>query len=158
MAAEPTTQPSQLSPEAIAYAQQFFAAARQGLVDVLRAPLEAGLPVDLTNENGDTLLMLAAYHGNLEAVELLLKHGANPNSLNDRGQSPLAGAIFKSSDSIAQALLNAGANPDFGQPTAWQTCILFKTLPKWEEKFAEARRRRDEREAEAAREAGAEGQ
>ncbi|GAA5859474.1 hypothetical protein JCM5353_002402, partial [Sporobolomyces roseus] len=43
-----------LPAEAIAYAQQFFEAARTGAVDTLRPPLEAGLPANLTNEKGDT--------------------------------------------------------------------------------------------------------
>lgn len=57
---------------------QFFDAARAGAIDVLESPLEAGLPPNLTNGRGDTLIMLAAYHGHADAVKLLLRHGADP--------------------------------------------------------------------------------
>src|SRR5699024_9900387 len=45
-------------------------------------------PQNLTNDSGDTLLMLAAYHGHADTVRALLTRGADPNRLNDRGQSP----------------------------------------------------------------------
>lgn len=50
-------------------------------------------------------LMLAAYHGHAELVELLLHHGADPNRINDRGQSPLAGAVFKKEDRVVEVRL-----------------------------------------------------
>ena len=51
-------------------------------------------------------LMLAAYHGHAELVELLIQHGADPNRINDRGQSPLAGAVFKKEDRVIEASLS----------------------------------------------------
>ncbi|GAA6062606.1 hypothetical protein JCM10212_004901 [Sporobolomyces blumeae] len=136
-----------LSPEAIAYAQQFFQAARAGRADVLEAPLEAGLPPNLTNDKGDTLLMLAAYHGHVDAVKLLLKFRADPNRVNDRGQSPIAGAIFKNEEAVVEALLEGGADPDLGKPTGVETAAIFGQAQRWEEPFAQARERRAEREA-----------
>jgi len=49
--------------------------------------------------------MLAAYHGHVELVKLLIQHGADPNSLNDRGQSPLAGAVFKGEAEVVEVSL-----------------------------------------------------
>lgn len=46
--------------------------------------------------------MLAAYHGHVELVKLLIQHGGDPNRLNDRGQSPLAGAVFKKEDAVIE--------------------------------------------------------
>ncbi|GAA5930205.1 ankyrin repeat domain-containing protein [Sporobolomyces koalae] len=133
---------SGLSAEAIAYAQQFFDAARRGAVDILQPPLEAGLPPNLTNSKGDTLIMLAAYHGHVEAVKLLLKHGADPNRLNDRGQSPVSGAIFKNEEAVVEALLAGGADPDLGQPTAVDTAQVFGKTERWQEAFEQARQRK----------------
>ncbi|BGP41356.1 hypothetical protein JCM10450v2_005397 [Rhodotorula kratochvilovae] len=124
--------------EAIEYALQFFNAVREGSVDTLKAPLEAGLPADLTNENGDTLIMLAAYHGHADVVKLLLQHGADPNRLNDKGQSPLAGAVYKNERGVIEALLEGGANPHIGQPTAWQAARLFGN-EEWVKRFQEVR-------------------
>ncbi|KAK4049557.1 hypothetical protein OIV83_004054 [Microbotryomycetes sp. JL201] len=119
---------------AFAFARPYFEHARRGNVDALRPALEAGLPANLTNDKGDTLLMLAAYHGRLEAVKLLLEHKADPNRLNDRGQSILAGAIFKNENEIVQALLENGANPHVGQPNAIDTARTFNKID-WVERF-----------------------
>ncbi|GAA5907700.1 hypothetical protein JCM8208_005495 [Rhodotorula glutinis] len=135
MAARPEM-PAQIPPEALQYALQFFTACRQGSIETLQAPLEAGLPANLTNENGDTLLMLAAYHGHAPIVRLLLSHGADPNRLNDKGQSPLAGAVYKNERDVVDALLEGGADPHLGQPTAAETARMFKN-DELERRFAD---------------------
>lgn len=77
-----------MDPELIELATKVFDLARSGDAATLTAYLEAGVPANLTNDRGDTLLMLAAYHGHLEAVSALLDHGADPNRPNDKGQTP----------------------------------------------------------------------
>jgi ankyrin repeat protein len=74
---------------------------------------------------GNTLLMLAAYHGHAETVGALVALGADPDRTNDRGQSPLAGAIFKGEVGVVQVLLAAGADPDLGTPSARATALMF---------------------------------
>jgi ankyrin repeat protein len=106
-------------------AHQMFDLARAGDVDRLEAYVEAGVPVDLTDAGGNTLLMLAAYHGRARAVTMLARLGGDVNRLNDRGQSPLAGAVFKGEDEVVAALLAAGADPDHGSPTARETATMF---------------------------------
>lgn len=99
--------------------------ARAGDTARLAAYLEHGLPVNLTDAQGNTLLMLAAYHGHAETVRVLAERGADVDRLNDRGQSPLAGAVFKGEDDVVAALLAAGADPDAGTPSARATAQLF---------------------------------
>lgn len=99
--------------------------ARDGDADALLARLDAGVPVDRADTGGNTLLMLAAYHGNAAVVSALLDRGADVNRLNDRGQSPLAGAVFKGEDTIVWLLLEAGADVDAGSPSAAATAELF---------------------------------
>lgn len=106
-------------------AHQMFDLARAGETAPLAAYVEAGVPVDLTDASGNTLLMLAAYHGNVATVTMLAEHGADPNRLNDRGQSPLAGAVFKDEPDVVRALVEAGADPDAGSPTARETARMF---------------------------------
>ena len=91
----------------------------------LRAYVEQGVPANLTDAVGNTLLMLAAYHGHAETVSALVALGADPDRTNDRGQSPLAGAIFKGEDDVARVLLAAGADPDVGTPNARATAQMF---------------------------------
>jgi ankyrin repeat protein len=102
-------------------------AARSGDVARLRDALDTGLPVAARNEAGDSLLMLAAYHGHDDAVSLLLERGADPNALNARGQHPLAGACYKGYTVIASRLLDAGANPD-GTTGAARSPLMYAAM------------------------------
>ncbi|KAL4248984.1 Ankyrin repeat-containing domain superfamily protein [Abortiporus biennis] len=116
----------ELPAETIQFAHRMFDAARNGDVPLLKTALEARLPINLTNQQGNTILMLAAYAGHTELTKLLISRGADVNRPNDRGQSPLAGAVFKGYDEIVKALVAGGANPREGQPTAIQTARMFK--------------------------------
>lgn len=107
-------------------ARRLFDAARAGDTEVLTAYVDAGVPVDLAAASGDTLLMLASYHGHTEATAALLARGANPNKPNDKGQTPLAGAVFKGFVEVVDALVAAGADPDGGQPSARAAAQMFE--------------------------------
>ena len=85
---------------------------------MLQQALDHGLPANLTNDKGDSLLMLAAYHGHVDALRLLISKGADTNRMNDRGQSPLAGVVFKHEKECIEILLEAGADPEVGTPSA----------------------------------------
>ncbi len=106
-------------------AHQMFDLARAGDTERLGAYVEAGVPVDLTDAAGNTLLMLAAYHGHAATVSMLAARGADVDRVNDRGQSPLAGAVFKAEREVVAALLAAGADPDAGTPTAREAAVVF---------------------------------
>jgi ankyrin repeat protein len=111
--------------EVIELATKVFDLARQGETETLAAYLDAGVPADLTNDRGDTLVMLAAYHGHAATVQTLLARGAEPDRANDRGQTPLAGAVFKGEDAVIRALLDGGADPRAGTPSAADTARMF---------------------------------
>jgi ankyrin repeat protein len=106
-------------------AGRLFDLARLGRTTELTGYLDEGITVNLTNDKGDTLLMLAAYHGHAELVTALLRRGADPNRANDGGQTPLAGAVFKAEDEVVRALLAAGADPGAGSPSARDTARMF---------------------------------
>ena len=84
--------------------------ARQGKTVDLKAMLEAGMSVNLTDHKGNTLLMLASYNGNFETTKMLLEYKAVVDRKNDRGQTPLAGVCFKGYFDIVKILVEAGAN------------------------------------------------
>jgi len=46
----------ELPPEAIAFASKMYDAARAGQIDIFQQALLAGLPANMTNEKGDTLV------------------------------------------------------------------------------------------------------
>ncbi|WP_137990598.1 ankyrin repeat domain-containing protein [Streptomyces vilmorinianum] len=112
-------------PEVIELATKVFDLARTGDAEALAAYVDAGVPANLTNEKGDSLVMLAAYHGHADAVTALLARGADADRANDRGQTPLAGAVFKGEDAVVRALLAGGANPEAGTPSAVDTARMF---------------------------------
>ena len=111
--------------DVVEFAHQMFDLARDGQTERLGAYVEAGVPVELTDGDGNTLLMLAAYHGHAATVQELVRLGADVNRLNDRGQSPLAGAVFKGEDLVVSVLIGSGADPDAGQPSARATARMF---------------------------------
>lgn len=111
--------------DAVELAHTLFDGARAGDSSLLGRYLDAGAPATLTNSAGDSLLMLAAYHGHADTVRLLLGHGADANAVNDRGQTPLAGAVFKGYPDVAKVLLDAGADPDAGTPSARAAAEMF---------------------------------
>jgi ankyrin repeat protein len=115
-----------IDPEVIELAGRVFDLARGGHSDELAAYLDAGVPANLTNDKGDTLLILAAYHGHPDTVATLLSHGADHSRVNDRGQSPLSAAVFKQSAETVRHLMAAGADPDGGQPSARATAAFFE--------------------------------
>ncbi|MDF4251494.1 MULTISPECIES: ankyrin repeat domain-containing protein [unclassified Streptomyces] len=113
-------------PEVLELAQRIFDLARHGDTDTVAAYVRAGVPANLTNDKGDSLLMLAAYHGHPETVRALVAQGADPDRTNDRGQSPLAGAVFKGEDAVVRVLVEAGADPRAGTPSAVETARMFE--------------------------------
>ena len=115
----------ELDAETIAFAHRMFDLARTGSAEQLAAQIGAGLPVNLTNDKGDTLLILAAYHNHPGTVAALLEHGADVARVNDRGQTALAAAVFRKNAETVSLLLAAGADPAGGTPSAADTATFF---------------------------------
>ena len=112
-------------PEVVELATRIFDLARRGETEALVTYVDAGVPADLTNDRGDSLVMLAAYHGHADAVRALVERGADVDRVNDRGQTPLAGAVFKGEVQVVRALLDGGADPAAGTPSAVDTARMF---------------------------------
>jgi ankyrin repeat protein len=128
----------QIDPGVIELAGRVFDLARGGSTEELTAYVDAGVPVNLTNDKGDTLLLLAAYHQHPGTVAALLERGADHSRVNDRGQTALAAAVFRQSADTVMLLLNAGADPDAGDPSARATAVFFE-LPAMAELLDAAR-------------------
>ncbi|KAF2125756.1 ankyrin, partial [Dothidotthia symphoricarpi CBS 119687] len=104
-----STQTTTLSPTTLDFAAKIFDLARSGATSTLQQYLTAGILPNLANSTGDTLLMLAAYHGHVATAKMLLDAGADPNALNARGQSAVSGAVVKGWDEVVEVLVGAGA-------------------------------------------------
>jgi uncharacterized protein len=118
-----------LSTEELDFLHSMLDLARDGATEQLAAAVDAGLPVNLTSASGDSLLILAAYHGHPQTVAALLERGADPDRVNDRGQTALGAAVFRQSTESVQALLAAGADPEGGGRSAIEIAEFFE-LPE----------------------------
>lgn len=110
-ASSPTARPD-LDDATLAFAGRVFQYARMGHAEELAGLFAQGLPANLRNDKGDSLLMLAAYNGQAETARVVLEAGGDPELANDRGQTPLAGAAFKGDATIVALLLDHGAQID----------------------------------------------
>ncbi len=61
---------------------------KRGDEPALRAALDAGLDPNLVNQNGWSLLMLAAVEGDCAIGRLLIEKGANLVAINLKGETP----------------------------------------------------------------------
>lgn len=111
--------------DAVALAHRLLDLARAGTTNELVAFIDAGVPVGLSDAAGNTLVMLAAYHGHSRTVRALAERGADVDRLHDRGQTPLAGAVFKGETEVVQVLAAAGADATAGSPSAIETVRFF---------------------------------
>ena len=113
--------------ETLEFARRVFQFARTGEHEELATLLRQDLPANLRNERGDSLLMLACYHGHVETARVLLDHGADPELLNDAGQTPLAGAAFKGDSAVVALLLERGAQVDAAGPNG-KTALMIAAM------------------------------
>lgn len=101
--------------------------ARSGDSETLRSMIEAGIPVNLSDTKGNTLLMLASYNGHPETVKMLLESNADTERRNDHGQTPLGGVAFKGYLEICKMLTESGAEIDADQGGG-RTSLMFAAL------------------------------
>ncbi|HUQ57021.1 ankyrin repeat domain-containing protein [Lentzea sp.] len=114
-----------LTEEELTFLQSMFDLARTGDTERLAEAIDAGIPVNLTNGSGDSLLILAAYHVHPDTVAALLERGADTGRVNDRGQTALGAAVFRRSERTVTLLLEAGADPALGPKSALDVARFF---------------------------------
>jgi ankyrin repeat protein len=117
----------ELDEDTFEFANAVFDLARAGASQTLGALLGRGLPPNLRNHRGDSLLMLAAYHGHLETVRMLLRHHSDPDLRNGNGQTPLAGAACKGDLPMIKLLLAYGADIEGASPDG-RTALMLAAM------------------------------
>ena len=93
-------------------AQALRAAARHGRLDELKACLENGMHVNVTDEDGATPLLMACCYGHTSCVDVLLKANADPNVAGKHGITPVFFACQENHPSCLKLLIARGANLD----------------------------------------------
>ena len=115
----------ELTEDQLEYLNSLFDLARSGRGDDLLRELDRGVPVNLADHKGDTLLILATYNDHPSLVRALLDRGAEVDRLNARGQSALTCAVFVQNEDSVRMLLDAGADPDQGPVSARAAVEMF---------------------------------
>jgi ankyrin repeat protein len=96
-----------------------IAAAERGLVDDMRALLDAGADIDaIKHDTLQTACHVAIVGGHEAALALLIERGANLSQLDADHNSPFACAVMLPTDQLAIMLLDAGASLDGLSPNA----------------------------------------
>jgi ankyrin repeat protein len=118
--------PPQLTEDELRFLISVTDLARDGETRELAAVIAAGVPVNLTTAEGDSLLVLACYHTHLDTVRALLDRGADTARVNDRGQTAIGAAVFRRAEPIVRTLLAAGADPYLGRQSAYAVATVFE--------------------------------
>ena len=95
-------------------------AAALGRDVIIERLLEHGASLDdITRDNGSSAIHLAAKHGHLGAVNILLNKGALINDVNDYNYTPLIYASWQGHLEAAKLLVSKGANPTCIDYSGW---------------------------------------
>lgn len=90
--------------------QALLAAAAAGDLAGVRAALQAGAPVETTDQRGRTALLLAVTDDHVEVAKALVAAGASPDAVDDQQDTPWLVTGVTGSVAMAEVLLPA--NPD----------------------------------------------
>ena len=80
----------------------------------VKALLDAGADVNVTDELGECPLHIAAVRGYLQAVSMLIAKGADVNAGDVRGLTPLHAAAWSGNNEIVELLIDKGADINAG--------------------------------------------
>lgn len=102
---------------------------RKSLIKVLKIFIGAGLNLNVTDENNETVLFNAVRQKDLEQVDYLLSSGINPNIINKDGENVLHMAIYDGLDSldVILSLLKYDADPTIKNS---KEQVLYEVLNK----------------------------
>lgn len=81
-------------------------------IDKFDRMIRTETPVNLTDTDGQPLILLAARNGLEKAVEILIRQGARVDYADPHGNTALMWAADQGHDRIVERLLAAGANPN----------------------------------------------
>ena len=84
--------------------------AEYGDFNTVKALLDGGAEIDVTNQNGQTPLMIAANMGKLDMVQLLIDRGANINAIDRNRWSVLIHSAITAQADVVRLLIAKGAD------------------------------------------------
>ncbi|KAJ8599586.1 hypothetical protein CTAYLR_004698 [Chrysophaeum taylorii] len=109
---------AELKTRALYAARSSHLADLEACIDTFQVPLET------IDDQGNTLLVLAAQQNDAKVVKFLLRRGANINAQNYRGNSALHFCFGYNFDDLGNYLISKGANPNLLNQDG-HTCYEF---------------------------------
>ena len=121
--------PVVLDPATVAKLREItFDAAREGDVKTLEEYFKTGQPAEITNNRGDSLLILACYHGHDDAVRVILEQPKTPiDARNKMGFTALTGASYKGYVGIVKQLAAKKADLNSANEKG-QTALMYAAM------------------------------
>ena len=105
-----------------------FDHARNGQTEAVQMYLTSGYTPNIISPRGDSLLIVASYHGHADLVKLVLAQPGVPVDFqNKMGFTALTGASFKGYTGIMRQLIAAGATVNHRNMSG-QTALMFASL------------------------------
>lgn len=90
--------------------EDLFSYCRHGRIVEMERHLDKGIPIDVRDMYGNTLLTIACQNGNKRVAKALLRRGANINARNHKGNMPLHYCYhYGYGDTLGAYLLKKGA-------------------------------------------------
>ena len=91
--------------------EDIFSYARHGRCDDMERLLDRGIPINIRDKYGNTLLTIACQNGNKRIAKAVLRRGADINARNFKGNTPLHYCFhYGYGDSLGQYLISKGAD------------------------------------------------
>lgn len=91
--------------------EDMFSYARHGRCEEIEKMLNKGIPVDVKDNYGNTLLTIACQNGNKRVAKAVLRRGANINARNLKGNTPLHYCYhYGYADTLGEYIISKGAD------------------------------------------------
>ncbi|CAM9637954.1 unnamed protein product [Ascophyllum nodosum] len=92
--------------------EDIFSYARHNRIEDLERMLNQGVPVDVRDGHGNTVLIISCQNGHKRALKAALRRGADPNARNERGNTGLHYChAFGYGKTLGLYLMDKGADP-----------------------------------------------
>jgi ankyrin repeat protein len=120
----PTASPER-TPTAAVSVDEFYQAAHDGKLDLVKNAISSGIEVNAPDEQKRTALMLASFNGHEETVSYLIEQGADVNALDSNGRTALMFASSGPFPKTVEVLIKNGSDVNAIDTEEKWTALMF---------------------------------
>ena len=107
--------------------ESFLNRVEVGSKEIIELFIKAGMDVNAKGNYGETALMLASVHNNIEMINFLIEKGADVNGQSNAGYTPLMFASSEGLLDVVKLLIENGANVN-AQNNDGETALMLASL------------------------------